>query len=253
MGGAAAALAATRKKRSGPPGPPAGAPARQGPTPVSETDPVLSKRVKLQHSQENLLTLISRVRDTGATAAPSALPRVKHAITMLQPFASGVLAGKKTVENRSWSPKLPTDGAGVWLAVHAGRGPVATAKAFGSLIEGLERAWPAMPPPKELPRGAILGLMHVRDVVPVDTLTADPQVDGPLCWLIDRVLPFEQPVHGIKGWMGLWRLPDDMMRRRYVRDGRIVCSASSEQDAARAWPVIYKAGGGGGSDQGRLT
>ena len=100
-----------------------------------------------------------------------ALPPGLRCLTVKQPFASGIMAGAKGVENRGWGgrgcPKelrLPRDASGgMWLVLHAGRTPESDAH---YLVERLRRAWPAMPPDRELPHSAILGCVRIASVLP---------------------------------------------------------------------------------------
>jgi hypothetical protein len=170
--GAAAALALTRKKR-------VAGKAKISKTALQPSDPVLAKREQLQQEHDRLLALMARLPAQGSASssmaadesfATSDVPHVTQMITIRQPFASGIMAGKKQVENRTWGLKLRDDGTGTWLGVHAGAG-YAKGSAFLPSIAALQRAWPEMPPPDSLPRGAILGVMHVK----VRTATTKPR------------------------------------------------------------------------------
>lgn len=280
--GAAAALA--KKREAGK--------AKISKTAVKQSDPVLVKRKQLQQEHDRLLSLMARLPAQGSACSSMAAdesfttsdaPHVTQVITIRQPFASGIMAGKKQVENRSWGVKLPKDGSGTWLAVHTGNN-YCTGTAFQPSIAELQRVWPQMPPADVLPRGAIIGFMHVKvpalpaavaslvgsspaahatgtaaprvplcrlahaptsgplaqTVVPIEDVRDDPQACGPLCWLIDRVLPFEQPAAHVKGAQSLWHTPGGLLYGSYVRQGKIVTLPPNSM--AQAWPGVYAAG-----------
>ena len=132
--------------------------------------------------------------------------------TPAQPYASGILAGLKRVENRTWGAPgykplpLPRDG-GLWLVLHSSQKVEAN---MHELVERLREAWPAMPPPSELPLGAILGCMRVSKVVPASALPDDPQAVGPWCWVIDDVAPLDAPMYGVRGKLSLWVPPAEL-------------------------------------------
>lgn len=274
--GAAAALVAARRKRT-----------EGGKSSIRavEQDPVLLKRQRLQDEHEQLLALVARVRDHESEdaasvaadrgAATRGVPWVTHAITVKQPFASAIIAGKKSVENRKWGlPAMPADGSGVWIAVHAA--PVGIPDwEYRKLLGALRHSWPQMPSLDQLPLLAILGLIHIKvrrarpverrgssprsrsrrgssrparvprqAVVPVCEVASDPQALGPLCWLIDEVLPLQTPVESVErvhGARKLWSLPSGLLRNCYVR-GNLLVRAQSED----AWPATYRAGEVGG-------
>ena len=137
------------------------------------------------------------------------------ALTVHQPFASGLVKRRKHWENRVWPLKLPTTGRGRWLALHAGAKTVnrKTTK-HAAAFAALRAAWPAMPG-AGLPNQAVLGYIHVCRVVRVHQLTAidrrDPQAVGPWCWEVDKVVEIASPVGGVPGQRGLWKPPADTM------------------------------------------
>ena len=150
------------------------------------------------------------------------------AITIQQPFASGILARAKKVENRSWGGPdnrplpLPSDGRGLWLLLHAS-GSVAGAN--DENVKLLQKAWPEMPQIGGLPTSCILGCIHVTSVVhPSDPgARGDPQAVGPLCWLIDDVAPLALPVN-CPGQTFLWtpRVAVQLPQEVSVSDGCVL-------------------------------
>lgn len=109
--------------------------------------------------------------------------RVLSAVTLLQPFASAVAYGPKRIENRPVRRRIPP--GGVWLGLHAGkalycsdaiaRGTTSrTVQADAFVRRMLTRwslgaeppSWPEAPRVEQLPRGCLLGAMHIVDCLP---------------------------------------------------------------------------------------
>lgn len=126
-------------------------------------------------------------------------------ISLLQPYASAIIAGPKRVENRPRSMFAIPDG-GIWVGIHASKG-------WWDINWQLwRRDWPdASMLPSSYPRGVVLGAAHFVEVrkyaetVPVEQIAADlgPWAFGPVCYLIDRVVALPEPV-ACKGALGLW-------------------------------------------------
>lgn len=143
------------------------------------------------------------------------LPREIKALTLWQPWASAMCAGLKTVETRSWS----TTHRGP-LAIHASARTV-TAADMG-LVRALGRALRldvARSNPKALadalPRGAVLGVVELVDVVPMhqvsklaDVMTAQEMSWGDwkpdrFAWICRPLVWFTAPFPA-KGAQQLW-------------------------------------------------
>lgn len=139
-----------------------------------------------------------------------------HAISLLQPWASLVVGGKKHIETRSW--RTPILGP---LAIHASKGFPMVPKAlcdkepFRKALAELGYSGHA-----ELPRGAILGHVTMVGCVSTNNLSVldstgllTPQEKafgdyGPNRWL----WVFEDPVQHdeprlAKGALSVWRIP----------------------------------------------
>lgn len=162
-----------------------------------------------------------------------------YALTIKQPWASAIVLGLKSVENRTW----PTGYRGP-LAIHAGlrvdpEGVEILATAGidpGALFEG-----PGLPDrgpglfgaqgPQGLPRRAIVGVVDLVDVVRYPTgdhgrgprkrvsrppdphgLADDPLACGPWCWILrnSRILPRPIPC---PGQQSLWEITDPAILR----------------------------------------
>jgi len=122
-----------------------------------------------------------------------------RAITVRQPYASGLILQVKRVENRDFACKPPE-----WLAVHSS----AKAEIEGAdLVQTLRsKAGGTLPATDTLPLSAVLGFIHCSAVVGTedDETRDDPQAVGPKCWIVDDVVALESPVTGVKGALGLW-------------------------------------------------
>lgn len=88
-------------------------------------------------------------------------------LTLLQPFATAIALGPKRVENRPWRRRIPP--GGLWVALHAGKGLYDRA---GLLVRVWQEAgdgppfgiWSDAPDLADMPRGALLGVMHVARI-----------------------------------------------------------------------------------------
>ena len=130
------------------------------------------------------------------------------ALSLLQPWASLVVMGLKTIETRSW--RTAHRGA---LLIHASLGKkgkiLATEPPFSKYIPDFDA----------LPFGAIIGQVQLDDVVPVEhlfytdaklsALTLEEKAfgdytKGRYAWLLSEPVMFDEPVP-VKGGLGLWK------------------------------------------------
>lgn len=136
------------------------------------------------------------------------IPRTWPALSVRQPWASCILRGGKTGENRTWvcRQELP-----MWVALHAG-GKVWASDPELPAEQRPRALCPWLPEDSaELPRSALLGMMRVvRCSRSTDLhLAGDPWVfrhgEPGWFWEIDavRVLPEPIPLHGS---LGLFKL-----------------------------------------------
>ena len=129
------------------------------------------------------------------------------AISLLQPWASLVIMGVKTIETRSW--QTPYRGE---LLIHASRGKkggiLCTEPPFRKYIPNFS----------QLPFGALIGYVTLQKIVPVemlclssDTLAAltleekafGDYTKGRYAWILAEPVLFEKPIPA-KGTLGLW-------------------------------------------------
>lgn len=72
-------------------------------------------------------------------------------------------------------------------------------------LNGIRDLWPDMPAPGTLPRGALLGIVHVTDITHIDSdrqLRENPWAQGPWCWRLRDPAPLAAPLAYI-GHQGL--------------------------------------------------
>jgi len=128
-------------------------------------------------------------------------------LTIRQPWASLIIAGIKTIENRSWRP--PNKYLGKRIAIHAG----------GMLeLDALDQPWvkPHIPKlPNPLPRGAVIGTVVITNkIIPPGSLEelrmrdqGDPTLEWWMPdhhgWLLTDPQPLSDPIHA-QGSMGIW-------------------------------------------------
>ena len=114
------------------------------------------------------------------------------ALTIRQPWAWAILAGRKTVENRSY----PTAHRGP-LLVHAGA-------SRSSLIDTLPDGTVV---PNALAFGCLVGTVELMDCVRVDQLPPGPFVCGPWCWLLANPRSLRTPIPYV-GRQRMFDVPD---------------------------------------------
>lgn len=144
------------------------------------------------------------------------------ALTVLQPFATGIVRWGKPVENRGWLPssRLPV---GAWLAIHAGARdyPGADDLDFRNWIGSLAYAFDkdqrfARGYLASLPHSAIVGVAQIAgyDGKPAGwSPWAHPEQHH---WRFANVYDFAEP-EPCKGAQGLWTVPDDVAERLRAR------------------------------------
>ena len=154
-------------------------------------------------------------------------------LTILQPWASLIVAGPKRVENRTWAPSESQLRPGDYIAIHAGK-KVDLAQWFGAWgvqREGrLEGKLPLLDALDVLPRladkraqkaselaylesacpyGAIVGVARFDGIDRALRAETWPWYVGPCGWRLTNVVAIE-PVP-CRGAQGLWTLPGDVL------------------------------------------
>jgi hypothetical protein len=123
-------------------------------------------------------------------------------LSLLQPWASLVVLGHKTIETRSWTTAYRGP-----LLIHAGM------RTSGKAFAGLPTIAPLLPEFKELPFGAIIGEVMLREVLTLDTglqhvapeQTLEEQAFAPgrYGFVFTDAHLFDEPIPA-RGKLGLW-------------------------------------------------
>lgn len=129
------------------------------------------------------------------------------ALSLLQPWASLVMMGVKTIETRCW--QTPYRGE---LLIHASLGKK------GSVLCGQPPFSKYIPQFHQLPFGAIIGSVTLQEIVPVEDLKFSASqlarltmeekafgdyTKGRYAWLLADPILFQQPLF-VKGSLRLW-------------------------------------------------
>lgn len=131
-----------------------------------------------------------------------------RAISLWQPWATGIAVGNKKVETRHWS--TPYRGE---IAIHAAKRFDRDQREFASVEHSLGRL------PARLPFGAIVAVARVVGVLRTENIKASVSAierlygnfePGRFGWLLEDVRPLAEPV-GCAGRQGFWTLPDDVL------------------------------------------
>lgn len=92
------------------------------------------------------------------------------ALTLLQPYASAIAVGPKRIENRPWRRRVPP--GGLWVALHAGKGLFNDAAGLVRVWREVSAVtgqpfglWPGAPDLAGMPRGCLLGVMHIANIL----------------------------------------------------------------------------------------
>ena len=134
-------------------------------------------------------------------------------LTVRQPWASAIIFGPKSVENRKFAVRRRDINDGLYIAIHAG-----LQWDDGMEAGGLAALWPEVPLEREsYPTGVILGVVQVVDVAnierdPMHQAALDPWACGPVCWVLGQKWPCRRPVP-FRGRRGLQILPSAVARQ----------------------------------------
>lgn len=125
------------------------------------------------------------------------------AISIHQPWAWAIMAGHKTIENRTWETS------------HRGTLLIHTSKTRSSydreMATWLARFGIDLPPWDDMPKGLLVGSVDLIDCVRVADVASSPWVQGPICWLIKNPVVFTQPIP-YRGKLGMFDVPDDLVK-----------------------------------------
>ena len=118
------------------------------------------------------------------------------AITIHPVWAWAIVHGHKLVENRTWRTKHRGP-----LLIHASADSPASRASDARAREELARL--GVEVPETVPRGAVVGLVDLIDVIEQSAVAADPLACGPLCWILSNPRPLPRPIP-CKGRQQLW-------------------------------------------------
>lgn len=138
-------------------------------------------------------------------------------LTFQQPWGTAVVRGEKPIENRPNGMGLEP---GEWVGAHAGL-------KWHKLADWCRELWPACPGPEEAPRGVLLGLFQVEEILTLDEVRRRyPELArwaiGPTCIRIGRAieLPAEEQVRAT-GHLWAWKAEGQVLatlRRALARE-----------------------------------
>lgn len=143
------------------------------------------------------------------------------ALTVWQPWATALVEGVKTVENRRWAPRWP-EGVPLTVAIHA-----AAREPSALDLRIMRWLWPEMVDDAEragrrvieqmFPTSALVGVVRFSAFVRLDSSAGrafqdDPWATGPRLWVVGAASRLAEPIP-MAGSRGLWRLPELVGRR----------------------------------------
>lgn len=132
------------------------------------------------------------------------------AISLLQPWATLVVLGVKTIETRSWGTRHRGE-----ILIHASQGKA------GSIFTNELPFKKYIPEFSKLPFGAIIGQATITDVVRINELGLTDEVmnrltmeekafgdysEGRYAWLLQDCIKFDNPIPA-RGSLSIWDYP----------------------------------------------
>ena len=138
-------------------------------------------------------------------------------LTVWQPWASALVLGPKTVENRTWAPRRLQRGRSMLVAIHSAARPmrredaedVAGLWGRDGLAEAADRLFPGRSPVTFYdicPLGVVLGVVRFDGAFRADGSEDDDWIVGPWCWRVGERVPLSEPIP-VVGRQGLWHPP----------------------------------------------
>lgn len=125
------------------------------------------------------------------------------ALSIKQPWASLIVKNIKNIENRTWGVDNER-----WMLVHASKEyDKNTLKTKLNIIKRLETIkW------RDYPTGAIIGIVHVKNIEINCDIDKYFWATGPKCWHIDFAYEFNRPIKCV-GKLSYWTPEDEDMNR----------------------------------------
>lgn len=129
------------------------------------------------------------------------------ALTIIQPYASLIMNGKKRYEMRNWIPRAANE-----FVVHAGRQTLPIAAMFNIGMD--TKYWDGV----YFPLGALLGVVCVTAVLPTKQIPLDTwdcalhPIEFKYAWRLEVVEVFKQPIP-MRGKLGFWTVAESVLQQ----------------------------------------
>jgi hypothetical protein len=127
-----------------------------------------------------------------------------YALSVLEPWASGIVHGTKRIENRVWRTNYRGP-----LLIHAGKGRQLL-RGVNAGHEMLQRLLPGLESLEDLRHGHLIGVVDVVDCVRVEDLAPTLWAEGPFCWVLANPRPLPELIPW-KGQQQLFNVPDHVL------------------------------------------
>ena len=122
------------------------------------------------------------------------------ALTVCQPWAWLIIHGPKRWENRSWKTSYRGP-----LGIHA-----AGSHERIESVYNLPHLKAVLPDPSELVFSALIGVVNLKGIEPIEDVGDEPFAVGPWCWRMDDPRPLPEPIE-MPGRRRLWDVPDGLV------------------------------------------
>lgn len=144
------------------------------------------------------------------------------AITLIQPWASLIVLGHKTIETRSWHTNYKGE-----ILIHAGLKKIIVDESSYQLLTELENIPGFVKNYPELPYGAIIGKATIEESFLmteeyISLMQAAPGINkqqlsfghfepGRYAWRMSNPIVFKKPIP-CRGALSLWNVPEDIIK-----------------------------------------
>ncbi|WP_416520098.1 ASCH domain-containing protein [Streptomyces achromogenes] len=127
-----------------------------------------------------------------------------RALTVKQPWSAAIAHGPKRIENRSRS--IPAQHVGSTILIHAGQdySPVGRITVLDVFDQEPEDLWPEH-------RGAIVAVATLANCHQDEGCCRPWGFPDAWHWQLTDVRAVPHPILGVRGQLGLWTVPDDVL------------------------------------------
>lgn len=161
------------------------------------------------------------------------------ALSLIQPWATGIVVGNKRIETRSW--KTAFRGR---IAIHASKGFPGWARDFAETEVALRRIPSRLPFSQIIGFASIIGMRRTEELAPeispLERLYGD-YTPGRWGWLLDDIIPLDLPIF-CKGALGLWDVPEHLFPP-FPCSTQLPAAALRDKEAPKHQPVVAVAAG----------